>query len=265
MKSYFGYVLFAEHLADISGAIISHYFRGDIRSEYKESASPIVTIADKEVEMRLRDEIEFEDPDSGIIGEEFGTKESKNGYTWVIDPIDGTIAFSCGKPVFATLISLMKDGVPLIGIIDQPVTKERWIGVSGNTTILNGEPVKSSALTDLSRAKLSTTAPGMFIEPAHQRFFNDLQKSVHITSFGGDAYQYGLCASGYVDIVIERGLKLHDWAALVPILKGAGASITDWSGNELHLNSKGDVIVTGNETLHKQVMDIHNEAMKRGD
>ncbi|GAB1350416.1 histidinol-phosphatase [Ignavibacteriales bacterium] len=261
MKSYFGYVLFAEHLADISGAIISHYFRGDIRSEYKESASPIVTIADKEVEMRLREEIEYEDSDSGIIGEEFGVKESKNGYTWVIDPIDGTIAFSCGKPVFATLIALMKDGVPVIGIIDQPITKERWIGVLGNTTTLNGEAIRSSSLTDIKKAKLSTTSPGMFVEPEHQAFFTELQNRLHITSFGGDAYQYGLCAAGYVDIVIERGLKLHDWAALVPILKGAGAQITDWNGNDLTLASGGDVIVSGNEVLHKEVLEIHNRTV----
>jgi len=256
MKSYFGYVLFAEHLADISGSIIDRYFRGDIKPEFKKSASPIVTIADKEVEERLRAEIEYEDSESGIIGEEFGVKESQNGYTWVIDPIDGTIAFSCGKPVFATLIALMKDGIPLIGIIDQPVTRERWIGVSGNITTLNGEPVKSSSLTELHKAKLSTTSPGMFTEPKDQAFFSELQRSVHITSYGGDAYQYGLCAAGYVDIVVEKGLNLHDWAALVPVLKGSGAIITDWKGEELSLTSQGDVIVTGNNELHSQVLEM---------
>lgn len=256
MKSYFGYVLFAEHLADISGTIIDRYFRGDIKPEYKESASPIVTIADREVEERLRAEIEFEDSDSGIIGEEFGTKEGSNGYTWVIDPIDGTIAFSCGKPVFATLIALLKNGEPVIGIIDQPITRERWIGVAGNPTTLNGEPISSSPLTELKRAKLSTTSPGMFTEPKDHAFFSELQKSVHITSYGGDAYQYGLCAAGFVDIVVEKGLNLHDWAALVPVLKGSGAIITDWKGESLSLASQGDVIVTGNNELHSKVLEM---------
>lgn len=260
MKSYFGYVLFAEHLADIAGATIERYFRGDIRAEYKNSPSPIVTIADREVEEKLREEIEFEDSDSGIIGEEFGERNSKNGYTWVIDPIDGTIAFSCGKPVFATLIALMKDGIPLIGIIDQPITKERWVGVSGNTTMLNEEPVKSSTLTDLSKAKLSTTSPGMFTDPMSAAFFKELQNRVHITSFGGDAYQYGLCASGHIDIVVEKGLNLYDWAALVPVLKGSGAVITDWNGEELTNSSKGDVLVTGNQNLHEQVLQIIRQA-----
>ena len=258
MKSYFGYVLFAEHLADISGTIIDRYFRGDIKPEFKKSASPIVTIADREVEERLRAEIEFEDSDSGTIGEEFGTKEGSNGYTWVIDPIDGTIAFSCGKPVFATLIALMKDGEPVIGIIDQPITRERWIGVKGNPTTLNGEPISSSPLTELKRAKLSTTSPGMFTEPKDHAFFSELQKSVHITSYGGDAYQYGLCAAGYVDIVVEKGLNLHDWAALVPVLKGSGAIITDWKGGNLSLASQGDVIVTGNHELHSRVLEMIN-------
>jgi len=260
MKSYFGYVLFAEHLADIAGATIERYFRGDIRAEYKNSPSPIVTIADREVEEKLREEIEFEDSDSGIIGEEFGERKSKNGYTWVIDPIDGTIAFSCGKPVFATLIALMKDGIPLIGIIDQPITKERWVGVSGNTTMLNEESVKSSTLTDLSKAKLSTTSPGMFTDPMSAAFFKELQNRVHITSFGGDAYQYGLCASGHIDIVVEKGLNLYDWAALVPVLKGSGAVITDWNGEELTNSSKGDVLVTGNQNLHEQVLQIIRQA-----
>jgi histidinol phosphatase-like enzyme (inositol monophosphatase family) len=257
MKSYYGYVLFAEHLADISGAIVERYFRGDIRAEYKVSTSPIVTIADKEIEERLRAEIEYEDSNSGIIGEEFGTKDSKNGFTWVIDPIDGTIAFSCGKPVFATLIALMKDGVPVLGIIDQPITKERWIGVAGNPSTLNGENIKSSSLIDLSKAKLSTTSPRMFTEVLSKSFFESLQKSVHITSFGGDAYQYGLCAAGYVDIVLERGLNVYDWAALVPVINGSGAIITDWNGNPLNINSAGDVLVTGNLELHQKVLDIY--------
>jgi histidinol phosphatase-like enzyme (inositol monophosphatase family) len=260
MKSYFGYVLFAEHLADIAGVTIERYFRGDIRAEFKDSPSPIVTIADKEVEERIREEIEFEDSESGIIGEEFGERESKNGYTWVIDPIDGTIAFSCGKPVFATLIALMKDGIPLIGIIDQPITKERWIGVAENATTLNDEVVKSSTLIDISKAKLSTTSPGMFNDPLSALIFRTLQEKVHITSFGGDAYQFGLCASGHIDIILEKGLNLHDWAALVPVLKGSGAIITDWNGNELTLASKGDVLVTGNQTLHDQVLEIIRQA-----
>ncbi|MBK7868660.1 MAG: histidinol phosphate phosphatase [Ignavibacteriales bacterium] len=212
------------------------------------------------MEEKLREEIEFEDSESGIIGEEFGERKSKNGYIWVIDPIDGTIAFSCGKPVFASLIALMKDDIPLIGIIDQPITKERWVGVLGNTTMLNDEPIKSSTVTDLSKAKLSTTAPGMFSDPISAAFFRELQERVHITSFGGDAYQYGLCASGHIDIVVEKGLNLYDWAALVPVLKGSGAIITDWNGEELTSASKGDVVVTGNQNLHDQVLELIRQA-----
>jgi len=196
MKSYYGYQLFAEHLADLAGSIVERYFRGEIKPEFKESSSPIVTIADREVEEKLRAEIEFEDPDSGIIGEEFGKKESQNNYTWVIDPIDGTIAFSCGKPVFATLIALLENDVPILGVIDQPITRERWIGVEGNPSTMNGDIIKASDLRELRRAKFSTTSPWMFEEPGARNFFNKLKESVHIMSFGGDAYQYGLCASG---------------------------------------------------------------------
>lgn len=248
----------AEKLADAAGEIVLKYFRGDIRAEYKESASPIVTIADTEIEAELRNIIMKDDPESGIIGEEFGLVKGKNGYTWILDPIDGTIAFSTGKPLFATLIGLFYDDKPELGVIDQAYTRERWVGLTGVQSKLNGVTINSASETDLKKCKLSTTSPGMFQSDEEKEIFGKLSNSVHITSYGGDAYQYALCAMGNVDIVIEKYLSLHDWAALVPVIKGAGGIITDWKGNELVKGSSGDVIVTGNPILHDKVLSLIN-------
>lgn len=142
-------------------------------------------------------------------------------FLWVFDPIDGTKAFICGKPSWGTLIALLHNGTPVLGIIDQPITKERWIGVQGRQTLLNGEPVKARACSDLSQAYMYSTTPLMFAGAAESAY-NRLRDQVWSPQYGADCYAYGLLATGFVDLVVEADLKPWDYLAMVPIIEGAG-------------------------------------------
>ncbi|MEN9224231.1 MAG: histidinol-phosphatase [Thermostichus sp. HHBFW_bins_43] len=248
----------AQALADAAGAVIRPLFRGELQAEYKEARSPIVTVADREAERAMRALLTTQVPEHNILGEEFGLHQTGSPYTWVLDPVDGTMAFSTGKPTFGTLIALWEDDRPILGIIDQPVLGERWLGVRGQptqfTTQFNRQPAQTKTNTDLSRAYLSCTTPDLFTQPDQKRRFQQLSQSVHITSYGGDCYQYGLLASGYVDLVMECGLALYDFAALIPVIEGSGGVITDWQGDPLTRTSKGEVLAAANPRLHQQAL-----------
>ncbi|MEN9201647.1 MAG: histidinol-phosphatase [Thermostichus sp. DG_1_6_bins_120] len=241
-------------LADAAAAVIRPLFRGNLQAEYKEARSPIVTVADRQAERAMRDLLMAQVPDHNILGEELGWHQTGSPYTWVLDPLDGTIAFSTGKPTFGTLIALLEDDHPILGIIDQPILRERWLGVRHQPTRFNGQPTRTKANPDLSRAYLSCTTPDLFTQPDQQSRFRQLSQSVHITSYGGDCYQYGLLASGYIDLVMECGLALYDFAALIPIIEGSGGVITDWQGDPLTRTSTGEVLAAANPSLHQQAL-----------
>ena len=196
-------------------------------------------------------------PGHGVLGEEFGLANPNADYRWVLDPIDGTRAFITGRPTFGTLISLLRDGVPVIGIIDQPVTRERWIGVTGEPTRFHG-PFGGSPGTrrcaTLAEAELSCTSPAMF--GPHAPAWHRLAKDVARVSWGGDCYAYGLLALGQIDIVAECDLKIWDWAALLPVVEGAGGTVRDWSGLKLTSESDGRVVALGNPALLPQTVDV---------
>ncbi len=227
-------------MADASGIIIRRYFRSKITVDSKGDASP-VTIADREVEARIREMIAREFPTHGIIGEEFDDHNAANEYVWVIDPIDGTRAFIAGRPSFGTLIALLHNGNPVLGLIDQPIVGDRWLGCDNRPTLFNGAACTVRPCTDLSSASLATTGPQYFNADELVRF-NELAAKCGNVVYGGDCHNYGLLASGHIDIVMEAGLKIHDWAALVPVVTGAGGTITDWSGAPLTQASNGQVL-----------------------
>lgn len=234
----------ANSLADEAGEIVRQYFRTPFDVETKSDDSP-VTIADRSVELRMREIIERERPDDGIFGEEFGIKESKNGLTWVLDPIDGTKSFMIGRPTFGTLIALCEDDKPVLGIIDQAISKERWVGADGQTTF-NGKPVSTRPCKTVKDSRICSTTPAMFSEtgPVYEAFETGCK-----VVWGGDCYMYGLIASGHMDIAIEASLSPYDFAALVPVVENAGGIITDWDGNPLTLKSSGEVIAMGDAAL----------------
>jgi len=251
------FIPFAEQLATISGEIIRRYYRKFYDSEQKKDASP-VTAVDREVEKNLRALIRNTYPDHGIIGEEYDAVNPEAEYKWLLDPIDGTKSFMMGRPIFGTLIALIKGKTPLLGIIDQPVLGERWTGVKGFATNFNYEPTKTRKCSSLSLATLCTTSPDMF-KGKDKTKFERLKKAVKFTAYGGDCYSYGLISRGLLDIVIEADLKPHDFCALVPVIEGSHGIITDWEGNKINLNSKGHVVACGDKKLHAQLLKLLND------
>jgi histidinol phosphatase-like enzyme (inositol monophosphatase family) len=244
----------ALRLADAAGSIIRPLFRGEWSHERKTDRS-FVTEADRAAEAAMRRLIEETFPADGIIGEEYGTRNEGAGRQWVLDPIDGTTSFIAGRPIFGTLIALLKDGWPVLGIIDQPITRERWVGALGRPTLFNGRPATSRPLKELSDAVLATTSPHLFTNDEADAFMAVAkQVAEKKIVFGGDCYNYGLLASGHIDVVIEAGLKLYDYAALVPVVEGAGGMMADWQGNPLDAGSDGTVIALGDPARLEDVL-----------
>ncbi|QSZ60262.1 histidinol-phosphatase [Rhizobium sp. ZX09] len=248
------YLAFAEALADAARPLALSYFRTPLDVMSKLDDSP-VTIADRAIEEHLREMIEARFPDHGIYGEEFGVKKG-DAFTWVLDPIDGTKSFITGFPLFGTLISLAYQSKPYCGVVDIPATGERWLGQPGGTTFA-GKPARTSSNANLSDARFYTTSPDMFTG-ADIACFERLSKATRLRRFGGDCYIYGLLASGHCEIALETGLQPYDYMALVPIVTGAGGSITDWHGNALSFHSDGRVLASANPKLHDHALTLLN-------
>ena len=248
----------AHHLADVSGPIIRRHFRQPIAVDHKADATP-VTIADRDAEAAIRAAIVDAYPGHGIIGEEHGTTNGGAEYVWVIDPIDGTKSFITGKPVFGTLIALLRGGRPILGIIDQPVTGERWTGAAGLATTLNGEAGRTRSCGDLGHAALDATSPDMF-EGADAHAFARLCGRAGLVRHSMDCYAYAMLATGFVDLVVEATMNLYDFAALVPVVEGAGGMITDWQGEALGAASDGRVIAAGDARMHEAARKILTES-----
>jgi histidinol phosphatase-like enzyme (inositol monophosphatase family) len=245
----------ALRLADLAGAAIRPLFRGQW-SEEKKADRSFVTEADRAAEAAMRRLIEAEFPRDGIIGEEYGTRNETSGRQWVLDPIDGTTSFIAGRPIFGTLIALLQDGWPVLGIIDQPISGERWVGRIGQPTLFNGAPAQAKPLKELGDAVLATTSPHLFTTEEADAFMSVAkQVAEKKIIYGGDCYNYGLVASGHIDVVIEAGLKLYDYAALVPVVEGAGGIMADWQGNPLDAGSDGTVIALGDPARLEDVLE----------
>ncbi|MDE2412896.1 MAG: histidinol-phosphatase [Sphingomonadales bacterium] len=245
----------ANRLADAARAAIVPLFRTGIGSERKADRSP-VTEADRAAEEAMRRLIKAEFPRDAIFGEEFGAENGDSGRTWVLDPIDGTTAFMAGRPIFGTLIALVQEGFPLLGVIDQPVLKERWIGATGQPTTFNGTPVRTRPCPSLAEAAIATTGPHYFDDHDGEHFMSLAAKSDHKRMvMGGDCYNYAMLAMGQIDIVCEANLKLHDFAALIPVVEGAGGTMCDWNGDPLHAGSDGHVLALGDPARLDDVIE----------
>jgi inositol-phosphate phosphatase/L-galactose 1-phosphate phosphatase/histidinol-phosphatase len=244
----------ANQMADTAGGIIRGYFRQKMAIDDKADASP-VTIADRESEAAMRQLILAADPSHGILGEEFGPERLGADWVWVLDPIDGTKAFITGKPSFGTLIALLYQGRPLLGIIDQPVLRERWLGVAGQPTRLNGAMVHCRLCPSLDQAALYATTPDMFKGP-DAAAFDRVKRAVKLPRFGADCYAAGLLALGFVDLMIEASLQPYDYLALVPVIEGAGGVISDWQGAALGLGSDGRIVAAGDARAHQAALSL---------
>ena len=247
----------AEAAADVAGAAIRPFFRASIPADQKSDRSP-VTIADRTAEQAMRAVLAERFPEHGILGEEFGLDRPDARMRWVLDPIDGTRAFITGRATFGTLIALLEDGVPIVGVIDQPVTGERWIGARGQVTRFRGAMggrVGTRRCPSLADAELSATAPEMFTVDDATRW-NRLRDSVRRNYWGGDCYAHGLLAIGQIDIVAEADMKIWDWAPLSVIIEGAGGRVTDWNGQQLRADGDGRVLSVGDPALLDQAVAL---------
>ena len=245
----------ANRLADAARAAILPHFRSGLASERKPDASP-VTLADRAAEEAMRRILTAECGRDGVHGEEFGISAGSTGRTWVLDPIDGTTGFLAGRPIFGTLIALVVEGWPVLGVIDQAVLGERWLGVTGQPTLFNGQPVRTRPCGALSEAALATTGPHYFDQHDGDHFMALAGRTDHKRMvMGGDCYNYAMLASGHLDVVCEAGLKLHDFAALVPVVEGAGGVMCDWNGDPLHASSDGHVLALGDPARVEDVVE----------
>jgi inositol-phosphate phosphatase / L-galactose 1-phosphate phosphatase / histidinol-phosphatase len=247
-------VALACKLADAAGNAIRPHFRTRLKVDDKADLTP-VTIADRSAEAVMRALIEARFPEHGIIGEEFGRQREGAEFVWVLDPIDGTKSFISGVPLFGTLIALTHRGRPIVGLIDQPILCERWLGASGRPSTLNGSAIACRACPDLGAATLFATTPDMFRGPDAAAFAR-VSSAVKLTRFGADCYAYGLVAAGFVDLVVEASLKAYDFCAIVPIVEGAGGLATDWHGHRLGIASDGRVLVAGDRCTHQAALAL---------
>jgi len=237
----------AARLVDAAGAAIRPFFRKPFAMEAKADLSP-VTEADRAAEAAMRAILTAERPGDGVIGEEYGPDKPDAERVWVLDPIDGTRSFVAGRPIFGTLVALLDRGKPVLGMIDQPISGERWLGAIGRASTLNGAPISVRRCETIAHAHLATTGPGYFSAESWTAF-ERVRTAARDTLWGGDCYNYGLLAAGHLDLVIEDGLKLYDFAALVPIVEGAGGAMRDWTGRSLDMQSDGRVIAAGDPRL----------------
>ncbi len=245
----------AARLADAAGEAIRPLFRTGLDGQRKSDASP-VTEADRAAEAAMRAILEKERPQDSIIGEEYGVSPGTSGRSWVLDPIDGTTSFLIGRPSFGTLIAVIEQGWPLLGVIDQPILRERWLGATGRPTTFNGAVVSTRACPDLKAATIATTGPQYFSDHDGEHFMTLAAQTDHKRMVvGGDCMNYGLLANGWLDIVCEAGLKLHDLAALVPVVQGAGGVMCDWNGDPLNAASSGHVLAIGDPARQEDVLE----------
>lgn len=247
-------IAFANHLADLARTAIRPHFRKKLDIEAKADASP-VTIADREAEAVMRRAIEARYPAHGIFGEEFGHARADSAWQWILDPIDGTKSFVTGLPIFGTLIALTHENLPVLGVIDQPIMGDRWVGAAGRTTTYNNEPARTNAGTLLREAAVLTTYVDAFTD-SEQAAFTRLRKACRLNRMSGDCIAYAMIPSGFADIVVDGKVQPYDYAALIPVIEGAGGVITDWEGTPLDTTSPARVLAAANSTLHEAARSI---------
>ena len=195
-----------------------------------EDAFDPVTDADREAERVMRALIKQRFPDHGVSGEEWGDEPGSGAFGWSLDPVDGTRSFMFRLPTWTTLIGLLEHGSPVLGVIDAPTLDETYLGFGSKSWMIwRGErsTIRTSGCTSLSEARFSTTDPDLFPDP---RALERVRQATRVTRFGHDAYAYARLAAGSIDLVIESGLKPHDYNALIPVIRGAGGHIGDWNG-----------------------------------
>jgi len=253
------FLAFALDLAQASGALIRDAVKQTTEVELKGDLSPVTPI-DRAVEAEVRERITSRYPQHGILGEEYGQQQAQAEFVWVLEPIDGTKQFVAGLPTFATLLAVAHEGKPIIGIIDQPVTSERWVGAVGRHTEFNGRRIQTRECKQLADAVMATSAPDYF-NPATALVYQRLLEATRWPLYGAGCHAYGQMAAGRIDVGLEADHNAHDYCALVPIVEGAGGVISDWQGAPLTISSRDQFVASGDPRIHGQVLALIETAI----
>jgi len=252
------FLKFAHQLADSIHNEINNNFRKldnwKIKPTKNNQRPQIVTKSDINSEKIMRKLINKEFPNHGIIGEELGTENENAEFVWVLDPIDGTKAFVAGLPVFGSMIGLMHNSKPILGLIDQPITKDRIWG-DKHGSYLNNKSIKTRKYQSIKKTICAITDPAMFLDK-DESIYKKISDNVLYIRHGTDCWGYAMCASGTIDLVIEKDLELWDIVAASAILHGAGGIITSWDKNEA--SSDRSVIAAGNIETYNYFIDLIN-------
>jgi myo-inositol-1(or 4)-monophosphatase len=252
-------IALAHRLADASGAAIRPYFRRPIEVAHKPGRDPFdpVTEADKGGERAIRAILDAERPNDAILGEEYGEKPGTTGWRWVLDPVDGTRCFITGRHEWGSLIALEKDGVPLLGILDQPVLGERFVGVDGAAELHQAGQVtklKVRACAGIGEAVLCATDPSAYMTDGQQAGFARLKARARLTRYHGDCYLFAMLAMGFIDVIAEGAFRRWDVAALIPLVQGAGGIVSNWRGEPWR---DGDALLAaGDGRVHAQAVGL---------
>jgi myo-inositol-1(or 4)-monophosphatase len=226
-----------------------------VENKAPEGAFDPVTEADRAAERAMRDLIERSFPDHGIVGEEWPDREGTSGFTWSLDPIDGTRSYICGLPTWTTLIALLDGGIPTAGLIDVPCLGETYLAAGDAVTLIRNDArdsIRTSCCQRVADARFSTTDPYLFAEDPNP--LQPILEAVRVSRFGHDAYAYARLAAGSIDLVIEAGLKPHDYNALIPIVRGAGGHFGDWRGGDDFTD--GAVIAAASRELYEEAVAL---------
>ena len=248
-------IAFAEELASAArGETLRRWVSGVPAEDKGSTTFDPVTEADREAERVMRGLIRGRFPGHGITGEEWPDEVGSTPYVWSLDPVDGTRSFMCGLPTWVTLIAFLENDEPQIGLVDAPALGETYIGANGEASLTSSRgrsTIAASGCTNLAEARLSTTDPFLFGDLAA---FDRLRSAVRVTRFGHDGYAYARLAAGSIDLVVESGLKPHDYNALIPLVRASGGHIGDWTGGEDFAD--GAVIAAASRELYDEVVEL---------
>lgn len=248
---------FAARLAGAARAETLKRFRdgGEVMNKDRSGFDP-VTLADRTAEAAMRALIEETYPNHGIVGEEYPDLPSNGSCCWSLDPIDGTRSFICGLPTWTTLIALLDKGRPVLGLIDAPQLSELYVG-HGDSALLvkqsEATRLEASGCSRVSQARFSTTDPSLF-DAADAAAFERVRRVARTARYGHDAYAYARLAAGTIDLVVEAGLKPHDYNALIPVVRASGGVIGNWLGEDDF--SGGKIVAAATAELFEEAVEL---------
>lgn len=254
----------ARRFAREAGAHVMQYFAEGVPVDRKSDDSP-VTQADREAEWLLRESIQREFPQDGLIGEEHGEIEGKSAYRWILDPIDGTKSFIFGIPLFGTLIGIQRDNESVIGVIELPALDRRVyasVGQGAWWQVGQGEirRARVSNVRTLAEGLYVTSEVGSFGKRAASIVHQQLESAAWIARTWGDCYGYFLVATGRAAVMVDPALHIWDAAALLPVITEAGGTYTDWAGEASITSGDG---IGSNGLVHDEVLAITRPFARR--